>query len=295
MGREVTMGRVAEEDPGLRTYLAAVERFETLDRAKEQELARQYLRSGDDRLAHRLAHANLRFVVRIAYGYRGYGLRVADLIEEGNLGLLEAVRRFDPERGLRFMTYATYWVRAYILAHILKQRTLVGVGTGPLQSRLFFRLARERGRLTAALGEHASREEIDRRLAARFRTTPERITQIGARLEAKDVSLDAPVFRDGPTTGVEVLPDQPHDLADTLEERRRHAEVRRRVAAVLRTLQPRERYIVDHRLLGDDEETLAEIGATLHLSRERVRQLETRIKGKLRRALDGLQRDDATS
>ena len=283
------MGRVAEEDPGLQPYLTAVERYEQLDRDEELALARRYQQTGDQSIAHRLAHANLRFVVRIAFGYRGYGLRIADLIEEGNLGLLEAVERFDPDRGLRFMTYANYWVRAYILAHILKQRTLVGVGTGPLQSRLFFRLARERGRLTAALGEHASRDEIDRQLAEKFRTTPERIRQIGARLDAKDVSLDVPVFRDGPTTGVDVLPDERDDFTTALDDEQRRAELRRRIDEVLRTLQPRERYIVDHRLLTDEESTLAEIGETLHLSRERVRQLEHRIKQKLRRALDGMQ------
>jgi RNA polymerase sigma-32 factor len=285
------MGRIAEEDPGLQTYLTAVERCEELDRRQELDLAEHYRRTQDPALAHRLVRANLRFVVRIALGYRGYGLRVADLIEEGNLGLLEAVRRFEPDRGLRFMTYAGYWVRAFILAHVLKQRTLVGIGTGPLQSRLFFRLARERGRITAALGERATAEEIDRHLAAKFRTSPERIREIGARLDARDVSLDVPLFRDGPTTAVEMLADQHFDFGESLDAEARSAELRRRIEAVRETLPPRERYIVDHRLLseGEDEETLAAIGRTLHLSRERVRQLEARIKVKLRRALHDLQ------
>lgn len=285
------MGRLHDVDPGLSAYMTAVEHFPHLDRDGELRLARDYQRTHDDAFAHRLVEANLRFVVRIALGYRGYGLRVADLVEEGNLGLLEAVRRFDPTRNLRFMTYASFWVRAYILAHILKQRSLVGVGTGPLQSRLFFRLARERARLTAALGENATRDEIDARLAEKFRTTPERIREIGARLDAKDLSLDIPVFRDGPTTGVELLPDERSPVGVELETEERQAELRRRIDLVLRTLPDRERYIADHRLLADndEEETLADIGRTLHLSRERVRQLEERIKSKLRRALDGMQ------
>ena len=127
------MGRIADEDPGLQTYLTKIERYQILDRNEELELAERYQRTHDIVHAHALVNANLRFVVRIALGYRGYGMRVADLVEEGNLGLLEAVRRFEPARNLRFMTYASYWVRAYILSHILKQRTLVGVGTGPLQ------------------------------------------------------------------------------------------------------------------------------------------------------------------
>ena len=144
------MGRIADDDPGLAAYLDRVERYPLLDREAELHLARRWREAGDRRAGDELITANLRFVVRIALRYRGYGLRVADLVEEGNLGLLEALRRFEPERHLRFMTYAGYWARAYILAHVLKQRSLVGVGTGPLQSRLFFGLARERARLVAA-------------------------------------------------------------------------------------------------------------------------------------------------
>ncbi len=282
------MGRIAEDDPGLGAYLTQVERYPVLEREDELRLARAYRASEDPAIAHELVRANLRYVVRIALRYRGYGLAMGDLIEEGNVGLLMAVRRFEPERELRFMTYGSYWVRAYILAYILKQRTQVAVGTGPLQSRLFFGLARERARLTAALGEHASADEIDEHLATHFRTTKERIHEIGDRLDAKDSSLDAPMFRDGAASAVEHLADPTADMEGDAELHERDVEIRRRVQDVCAQLAPRERYIVDQRLLTDEEATLAEIGETLHLSRERVRQLEARIKIKLRRAVADL-------
>src|SRR5437667_135915 len=147
------MARPLEDDAGFSTYLAAIQHFQPLDREEELRLARRWLKRNDREAADTLVRANLRFVVKIAMQYRGYGLRVSDLVEEGNIGLCEAVRRFDPSRNLRFMTYAAYWVRAYILAHVLKQFSMVGVGTGPLQSKMFFRLARERARLSTQPGE----------------------------------------------------------------------------------------------------------------------------------------------
>src|SRR5438552_4033334 len=161
------MARLAE-DEGFRSYLSAISHFQPLDRETELKLARRWLRRKDFAAAHTLVEAHLRFVVKIANGYRGYGLRVADLVEEGNIGLLEAVKRFDPSRNLRFMTYAAYWIRAYILSHVLKQWSLVATGTGPMQSKLFFRMARERAKISAALGARNDTSEIEGLLAKRF-------------------------------------------------------------------------------------------------------------------------------
>src|SRR5947209_8064419 len=168
------MARLAE-DEGFRTYLSAIQHFQPLDRETELKLARRWLRKKDSAAAHALVEAHLRFVVKIANGYRGYGLRVADLVEEGNIGLLEAVKRFDPSRNLRFMTYAAYWIRAYILAHVLKQWSLVGVGTGPMQSKLFFRMSRERAKITSALGATADESDVEELLAKKFGTSTDRI------------------------------------------------------------------------------------------------------------------------
>lgn len=279
------MHRFIEED-GFRVYLDQLAHHPPLDRDTELVLARRWAHDGDEEAAKRLVCANLRFVVKIANGYRNYGMRLADLVEEGNIGLMEAVKRFEPERGLRFMTYAAYWIRAYILAHVLKQRTLVGVGTGPMQSRLFFRLSRERARLTTALGADADPALIDRQLAEQFGTTPERVRQMTGRIEGRDVSLDAQLFAsDGGPTRMELLVDESDGVEERCAQTERDRLVRRRVRAAMVHLSERERYIVEHRLLGDDAQTLADIGRVLGLSRERVRQIEERLKRKLQHEL----------
>jgi RNA polymerase sigma-32 factor len=280
------MSRALADDAGFRTYLNAIGQFEPLDREMELKLARRWQRRRDADAAHQLVCANLRFVVKIANHYRGYGFRMADLVEEGNIGLLEAVKRFDPSRNLRFMTYAAYWIRAYILAHVLKQWSLVGVGTGPLQSKLFFRMARERAKISAALGGAGGEAAVEEQLAAKFGTTPERIRDMTGRLDGKDLSLDAAAYRDGSVSELDLLAD---DGAQGQEERCARAQrdrlVRHHVDRLLSGMSSRERYIVERRLLTDEADTLAEIGRHLRLSRERVRQLEERLKGKLRRAL----------
>jgi RNA polymerase sigma-32 factor len=280
------MARLAGDDPGFQAYLTKIQRFEPLDRATELKLARRWLKRGDREAAHRLVTAHLRFVVKIANSYRGYGIRVADLVEEGNIGLLEAVKRFDPSRNLRFMTYAAYWIRAYILAHVLRQWSLVGVGTGPMQSKLFFRMSRERAKITAALGAAANESDVEELLAKKFNTTPERIRDMTGRLEGKDSSLDAAAYREGQATALDLLADEVSEGQDDRAERlERDHIVRHRISGLLRGLSSRERYILDKRLLTDEPDTLADIGRALTLSRERVRQLEERLKLKLRRAL----------
>ena len=284
------MARLSEGRDDLRLYLRQIADFEPLDREVEQALARRWLDHHDVEAAHTLVRAHLRFVVKLANHYRGYGFQLADLVEEGNVGLMEAVRRFDPERNLRFMTYAAYWIRAYILAHILKQWSLVGVGTGPLQSKLFFRLARERALLQSTLGDSVSETEMEALLAKRFATTPERIRDMTGRLGAKDASLNEAAFRDSDMQGIELLVDETTEDQEGVAGRAEvEAQVRSRLSSVLPRLTDRERFILERRLLADDDVTLAEIGRSLRLSRERVRQLEERLKGKLRKVLSDFQ------
>jgi len=277
------MGHLVEDS--FRAYLARIQRYQPLDRETERRLAERWRRHGDVQAAHALVCANLRYVVKIAHGYRGYGLPIPDLVEEGNVGLLEAVKRFDPSRERRFMTYATYWIRALMLAHVLKQWSMVGIGTGPLQSKLFFRLARERARLSTAMGEIG---DLDARLAEKFGTTPERVRDMAGRLEGKDHSLDAAAYREGATTVLDNLTDDEGGAEERCADAEVARLVRERVARAMTSLSPRERYIVDSRLLTDEALTLAAIGRKLGLSRERVRQLEERVKNKLGRVLSDI-------
>jgi RNA polymerase sigma-32 factor len=269
-------------DKGLGHYLAEIARYPMLSRADEVELARRRL-AGDTEAERLLVCANLRYVIKIAASYKGYGLRLADLIEEGNVGLLEAVRRFDPERGRRFMTYGAYWVRAMILAYVLRHHSLVGVGTGPTQSKLFFRLQRERARLAATLG--VSDAEAEEALAATFHTTTDKVRAMERRLDARDQSLDALAFDDGHVSELDLLADETDDQESRCASSELDARVRERVRVAIASLDRREREILQRRLYSDEPETLATIGRELGVTRERARQLEVRVKHKLRVAL----------
>jgi RNA polymerase sigma-32 factor len=271
-------------DRGFQTYQREIERFPVLDRAQELDLARRY-HEGDKGAGDLLVSCNLRYTVKIALGYRGYGFRISELVAEGNVGLVQAVRRFEPERGLRFMTYASYWIRAHILAHILKHWSLVGVGTGPMQSKLFFRLHREKARLAARVGEGV---DLAPHLAARFECTEDRIRKMEQRIDGRDVSLDQKAYREGATTLGDTLPAVEQDQEAAFASAEVKQLVRERVEHAMARLDERERVIVHRRLLGGEKETLADLGKELGLSRERVRQLEQRVKLKLRRSLSDL-------
>ena len=278
------MPRLDADDPGFRSYLDDINRYPFLDREEELRLARRFRRHHDRSAGEALARAHLRDVVRIAAQYRGYGIRPADLVAEGNVGLVEAILRFEPARGLRFMTYAAYWVRAAMLAHVLRHFSIVGVGTSPLASRMFFRLQRERGLLAASMGEDSS--AIEGALAARFSTSEERVRAMSGRLERHDVSLDAPRYLDSSDTALDRIRDPHADQEEVAADTERDESVRRAVARIWDTLDARERVIVARRLLVQgDGESLAALGRRMGVSRERVRQLEERVKRKLRSAL----------
>jgi RNA polymerase sigma-32 factor len=252
-----------------------------LSRQDEITLARRVRDSGDPRAADALTRAHFRIVISLAIKHRHYGIPVADLVAEGNCGLATALRRFDPERGIRFATYARHWVRAYILAYAIRSMSIVGGSTGLIRARLFFKLRRERARITAMLGEGASADEA---LAERMNLNPEQLCALLERLDTRSVSLDAPKSDRAP----ELLPDalissdNPEERYFSLQRRRAAAGA---VQVALRQLDARERFIAEHRLMAtSDELSLAEIARHLGISRERARQLETRAKQKVGRA-----------
>jgi RNA polymerase sigma-32 factor len=276
------------DDSNLSQWRTTIERYAELDRDAELELARRY-RAGDKRAGDRLVCASLRYVPAIARRYRGYGLRMADLVGEGNVGLLQALRRFDPERGLRFMTYASHWVRAQILSYVLKHWSVVSIGTGPVQSKLFFRLYRETSRIEAEIGDAGEGTRgLVAQLAERFNCSEEKIRAMQQRMTGRDVSLEAPAHREGTVALVETIPDAVEDVEAHTTALELRETIRARVDEAMATLDDRERRIVEERLFGDDVDdgpSLHTLGRSLGISRERVRQLERRIKGKLRRSL----------
>jgi RNA polymerase sigma-32 factor len=271
----------AEYDSALSRYMTMVQRYPKLDREQETLLCVAWRDNADKAAKEQLVRSHLRYVVAIALKYRRYGLPLAELIAEGNFGIVHALGKFDAARGNRFVTYAAYWIRAYILNHIIHSWSLVGVGSGALRSKMFFKLRRERVRITNLVGEG---EQADELLAERFNMSREQIQGMVRRLEARDLSLDARVFDDAVTTVVETLAAPGDDQEATFSSSQATVNAHEVVHVALETLDRRERFIVEHRLMADaeDELSLAEIGRQLGVSRERARQLESRAKRKLR-------------
>jgi len=273
-----------DQDPTLSRYLAAVQKYPRLSREEETELWHQWHDDKDERASDALVRANLRYAVSIAFKYRRYGLPLTDLIAEGNFGIMHALNKFEPERGNRFVTYAAYWIRAFILNYIIRSWSMVGGGSGALRSKMFFKLRREKVRITNLVGEGEQAEEM---LAERFNTSREQIVELVGRLEARDVSLDAKVFDDGATTLVDTLVSSNVNQEEVYARTEHDSRVNPIVRAALDSLDRRERYIVEQRIMADDEEilSLAELGRRLGVSRERARQLEVRAKRKLKQRI----------
>ena len=258
-------------------YIQQVRAIPKLSREDEHQLALR-VAEGDQAAADKLVEANLRYVIAIALQYRRYGVSLGDLIAEGSVGLVTAVRKFDPHRGTRFVTYAGYWIRAFVLEAVVRSSTMVGAGSGPFRSKLFFRLRRERARLSNVI---ADPDELTERLASEFDTTKAKMTELLRRLDQREISLDSPAYHDSDSTLVEMLPGsaEPQDLV--FARKRRHSGIQIRLAGALSVLDDRERLIVEKRILSDDTASLASLGRELGVSRERARQLEARAKRKL--------------
>jgi RNA polymerase sigma-32 factor len=276
-----------DRDAAISRYISAARDEQALTREEEVELARKWRDSGDERAAEKLIRANLKYVVAIALSYRRYGLRLADLVSEGNLGLMMAMRKFDPERGVRFVTYAAYWSRAYILNYVIKSWSMVGGGSGPLRSKMFFKLRRERAMVSNLLGDGDEQKSMEL-LAERIGQTVEKTKELTRRLEARDVSLDVQQHEEGRITLLDGLQDAAPSQEERFFDEEKRDAVRSALATAVATLDERERFIVEQRLMADEETSLAEIGRQLGVSRERARQLEARAKAKLKKQLEGL-------
>lgn len=280
---------IVHSDAVLGQYLQRIRAIPRLSREEEHDLALK-ARAGNLEASHQLVEANLRFVAAVALQYRRYGIPIWELIAEGSLGLMMAVGKFDPERGTRFVTYAGYWIRAYVLDLVVKSTSMVGAGSGALRSKLFFRLRRERAQIANTEQDPERRIEL---LAERFNIDVERARAMLNQLDARDISLDTTVRPDSSQTMLETLRDDDLDQETDLLAHERSERLRTGLSGALDTLDGRERYIVEQRLMSDEELSLAELGRRLGVSRERARQLEARAKKKLRKELQGLAADAA--
>jgi RNA polymerase sigma-32 factor len=257
--------------------MVQVNRFDLLSAEEEYDLALKHMREGDMEAAHRLICANLRFVVKIANEYRGYGLRLLDLVQEGNIGLMMAVKKFDPTRGTRLITYAVWWIRAYIQNYIMRSWSLVKIGTTQMQKKLFFKLAQTRNALRNQTGSEDLAE-----IADELEVDEDIVAEMTQRMGRRDTSLDVELTEGEGYTLLQTLPDA-HDNQEVLllahEEQQLNSS---RTTAALATLNPRERHIIEQRILADAPCTLQELADDYQISRERVRQIEQNALKKLR-------------
>src|SRR5262249_35310195 len=264
----------------LTTYLSEINKYSLLTVEEEQRLARRF-KKGDLRAGHKLVTSNLRFVVKVAYEYRSYGIKMADLIQEGNIGLMKAVQKFDPSKEIRLISYAVWWIRAYIQNYILKCWSLVKLGTTQAQRKLFFSLARTRRELEKLNAEDSPLGQVEE-IARRLRVKPAEVREMEQRMGGRDLSLDAPLGDDAGNTHVDLVPSctttQDVELADKEEA----GIINSRVRVALCRLDPRERFIIERRVMNERPMTLKELGLHFGFSRERARQLEIRARDKLR-------------
>jgi RNA polymerase sigma-32 factor len=274
-------GSLARLDP-MQQYLREVQKHSLLTPDEEHSLAVKYAGSGDVAAAARLVTANLRLVVKIAYEYRRAYKNIMDLVQEGNIGLMQAVKRYDPYRGVKLSSYAAWWIRAYILRFILNNWRLVKLGTTQAQRKLFFNLNKEKARLSA-MGIEPSAAEIARRLGVE----EQEVSEMDRRLSSGEMSLDAPV---GDSEGravsrLEMLPTSVSGPDSAVAEGEMQQIVKEKLADFRTTLKGKDVQIFDERLVAEEPLTLQELGDKFGISRERVRQLEARLTGRLREFL----------
>jgi RNA polymerase sigma-32 factor len=270
-------GALVAIDP-LSRYLADLRRFPLLTREEETVIAKRYARDHDPADAYQLVTANLRLVVKIAFEFARASKNVLDLIQEGNVGLMEAVKNFDPYRGIRFPSYAVWWVRAYIYRYLINNWRLVKIGTTQAQRKLFFNLRKETERLEAQ-GFAAQPKQLAQRMGVK----ESEVREMQERMAQSEVSLDQPTSAgEDDTRLIDVLPDRENNPEEAAAEGEWREFAHERVAEFEATLRDKELEIFRARLLTENPETLQEIGARFGISRERVRQIETRLKQRLK-------------
>lgn len=275
-----TSKALAPSDP-VALYLAEIRKYPLLTREQEHELATRYRETGDPRAAEMLVTSNLRFVVKIAAEYSRFGAKLIDLIQEGNVGLMHAVREFNPYKGTRLITYAVWWIRGYIQEYLMRQYSMVRIGTTQNQRKLFYKLQKEREAL-AQLGQ----EPTNALLAGRLGVTEEEVETMSQRLASRDISLNQPLNGENSTASLlDMEADSSPAIDDSLGLSEELTLLRENIEKIRSQLNEKEKFILEKRLLADEPLTLQEIGDHYGTTREAVRQLENRLIGKIRAAL----------
>ena len=280
------------QDQGMSRYLQEIRKFPMLEPEEEYMLAKRWVDHQDTAAAHKMVTSHLRLAAKIAMGYRGYGLPQAEVVSEANVGLMQAVKRFDPEKGFRLATYAMWWIRASIQEYILRSWSLVKIGTTSAQKKLFFNLRKVKSKL-GALEDGDLRPEILARIAQDLSVTETEVVDMNRRMSGGDASLNVMVGSDGDgaTQWQDWLEDDDSDQAQDYAERNEFETRHALLAQAMDVLNEREREILRKRRLTDEPETLEALSETYKVSRERVRQIEVRAFEKLQMRMREMARD----
>lgn len=275
----VSRTRLAKGDP-LSAYMAEVTKHPLLTREQEIELSKRYRDTGDVRAAYTLVASNLRLVVKLAHEYHRNPLSLLDLVQEGNIGLMQAVKKFDPERGVKLASYAAWWIRAYILRYIMDNWKMVKLGTTEAQRKLFFKLRQEQERLAKQ-----GIEVTPKLLAERLNVTEQDVVEMDQRLGNDEVSIDAPlnVDDDRESRADRLLPSTAASADDTLANSQLRQMFKEKLGDFAKNLNEKERFIFEKRLIADEPMTLQDIGTQYGVSRERARQIEAALIGRMRK------------
>ncbi len=280
-----TFPTISASGTGMQRYMDEIRKFPMLEPQEEYMLGKRYAEHGDRDAAHRLVTSHLRLVAKIAMGYRGYGLPIGEVVSEGNVGLMQAVKKFDPERGFRLATYAMWWIKASIQEYILRSWSLVKMGTTANQKRLFFNLRRLKGRIQA-IDDGDLKPEHVKEIATKLQVSEEEVISMNRRLHG-DASLNAPIKASEGESGQwqDWLVDD-HDSQEAVLIEQDELETRRRMLAkAMGVLNERERRIFEARRLAEEPVTLEELSSEFDISRERVRQIEVRAFEKVQEAV----------
>jgi len=271
-------------EAGLSRYLTEIRKFPLLSPEDEFMFAKRWKEHEDPEAARKLVTSHLRLVAKIAMGYRGYGLPVSEIVSEGNVGLMQAVKRFDPDRGFRLATYAMWWIRAAIQEYVLRSWSMVKMGTTAAQKKLFFNLRKAKSNI-GAIEEGDLTPEHTEKLADQLGVTETEVTEMNRRLSGPDASLNAPLRSESESEWQDWLTDDTADQESRLAEREEMGDRHDLLVQALDTLTERERDIIQARRLQEDPATLEELSQKYGVSRERVRQIEVRAFEKLQKAM----------
>ena len=265
----------------LESYIMQINQLPLLSQEEEFELAVRYRKHNDIDAVHRLITSNLRFVVKVAFEYKSYGIKILDLVQEGNIGLMMAIKKFDPYKGYRFISYAIWWIRAYIQNFIIKNWSLVKIGTTQAQKKLFYKI----GKVRKALEANREKEKKYELLAHDLAVAKEDIIEMEQRMSSRDLSLDAPFDDNQELTHFDLLKETSPNQEEVFGEEEEKKIIETEIQNAINRLTDKEEYVIRNRIMADSPLTLQEIGNHLKLSRERVRQIESEALKKLKKEM----------